>query len=300
MDSEKNIEMMHAAQAVFNRIGLDACIASSSLLGIIRDGNPLGIPDFMCLAEDLNQVIDKLKEDKCYLRNSGTDLMVISLEFGGRVELLPFQKQGSKRYLNPREDKVLVFSDEYFDKSKWTEYQEFKLPYNPEGFLNEYYGHDWRTPKKFHWHEAPNLTTMDKLNPKVVYTGGTFDLFHWGHANFLKECNELGEVVVALNRDEFVTKFKNKTPIMNFEERKKVLLSCKYVSRVIENFGNEDSKPVIETIKPDIIAIGDDWKDKDYYKQMGFDSKWLTQRGIELKYIPYTKEISSTIIRSRL
>ena len=34
--------------------------------------------------------------------------------------------------------------------------------------------------------------------PKIVYTGGTFDLFHFaGHVNFLKQCKKIGDQVVV-------------------------------------------------------------------------------------------------------
>ena len=52
--------------------------------------------------------------------------------------------------------------------------------------------------------------------PKIVYTGGTFDLFHAGHVNFLKQCKKIGDqVVVALNTDEFIFDYKGKSPIIN-------------------------------------------------------------------------------------
>jgi cytidyltransferase-like protein len=47
---------------------------------------------------------------------------------------------------------------------------------------------------------------------KILYTGGTFDLFHYGHVNFLKKCYSVCEtVIVALNTDDFVQKYKNKS-----------------------------------------------------------------------------------------
>lgn len=133
-----------------------------------------------------------------------------------------------------------------------------------------------------------------------VYTGGTFDLFHAGHVQFLRKCANLGWVVVALNTDEFVKEFKGKAPIMTFAERYETLRSCKYVGEVIPNLSGADSKPTIMSVNPDIIVIGDDWKDKDYCKQMGFTMKWLKEQNIELVYIPYTKGISSTIIKERI
>jgi glycerol-3-phosphate cytidylyltransferase len=134
----------------------------------------------------------------------------------------------------------------------------------------------------------------------TVYTGGTFDLFHSGHAKFLERCSELGSVTVSLNTDEFITAYKKKAPVMTYEERAAVLLSCRYVSRVIPNYGGADSKPAIEAVLPDLIVIGSDWARRDYYAQMGFTQDWLDERGIGLVYIPYTDGISSTAIKARL
>jgi glycerol-3-phosphate cytidylyltransferase len=138
----------------------------------------------------------------------------------------------------------------------------------------------------------------------VVYTGGTFDLFHAGHVNFLKRCKEiageLGSVVVSLNTDEFIKEYKGKPPVVSFSDRMAVLKACKYVDQVIANSGGADSKPTILQVNPNIVAIGSDWAKKDYYKQMQFTQDWLDEKDISLIYIPYTKGISSTEIKTRL
>lgn len=134
----------------------------------------------------------------------------------------------------------------------------------------------------------------------IVYTGGTFDLFHSGHANFLQQCSELGNVIVSLNTDEFIEGYKGKPPIMTYEERAAVLESCRYVSAVTPNRGGKDSKIAIGESKPDIIAIGSDWARRDYYAQMDFDQDWLDKNDISLIYIPYTKGISSTELKKRI
>lgn len=138
----------------------------------------------------------------------------------------------------------------------------------------------------------------------ILYTGGTFDLLHAGHINFLHQCKSIvgmnGKVIVSLNTDEFIIKYKQKSPVMNFEERRHVLLGCKYVDDVVCNVGDEDSKKAILMVRPSIIAIGSDWARKDYYKQMQFTQDWLDELNIMLVYIPYTKNISTTILRSRI
>ena len=136
---------------------------------------------------------------------------------------------------------------------------------------------------------------------RILYTGGTFDIFHFGHTNFLKQCSSLcDKVVVALNTDEFIKEFKGSAPIMNYKERERSLLNCPYVDQVAPNFSGQDSKPTILSVKPDIVAIGDDWAHKDYYKQMQFTQEWLEDNSIVLVYVPYTKEISTSEIKRRI
>lgn len=140
--------------------------------------------------------------------------------------------------------------------------------------------------------------------PLSVYTGGTFDLLHSGHINFLRRCHQIagvkGSVIVALNTDEFIHQYKKKRPILNYQERCDVLEACRYVTSVIPNNGGSDSKPTIDECKPDVIAIGSDWARKDYYAQMQFNQDWLDERNISLIYIPYTKGISTTQIKTRI
>lgn len=136
---------------------------------------------------------------------------------------------------------------------------------------------------------------------RTLYTGGTFDVFHYGHMNFLRQCSKISDrVVVSLNTDDFIYQYKGKYPIMTYEERKKSLEFCKFVDEVIPNVGGSDSKPAILQIKPQIVAIGDDWAKRDYYAQMQFTQDWLDENDIVLVYLAYTRGISTTEIKNRI
>lgn len=132
----------------------------------------------------------------------------------------------------------------------------------------------------------------------LVYTGGTFDLFHAGHVRLLRRCHSFGRVVVALNTDAFVSAYKGRPPAVPYAFREEVLLACRYVDQVVPNLGGADSRPTIERVGPDIIVIGSDWLERDYLAQMGFDAAWLRERGIALCYVPYTAGISSSSLRA--
>jgi cytidyltransferase-like protein len=137
----------------------------------------------------------------------------------------------------------------------------------------------------------------------IVYTGGTFDLFHSGHVRLLKKCKDLagkgGEVVVSVNPSEFCASYKE-PPICDLFERMEVVASCKWVDKVIINVGEADSRPAILEAKPDLIVVGSDWQNKNYHKQMGFTQEWLDEQGIKVVFVPYTEDISTTVIKSRI
>lgn len=143
----------------------------------------------------------------------------------------------------------------------------------------------------------------------VVYTGGTFDLLHAGHVALLRHCDQIagpsGQVVVALNTDEFIAQFKGKPPVCTLDERMAVLLALRFVDQVVVNTGGADSRPTIEQVAPSVIVVGSDWAPAErYYQQMGFDAAWLAQRGIALTFVEREgglwPKLSSSVLKTRL
>jgi len=136
---------------------------------------------------------------------------------------------------------------------------------------------------------------------RVAYSGGTFDLMHEGHLELLEHCKNIADyVVIALNTDDFVKRFKGRPPVMGFEQRRRLLESCKFVDEVIPNYGGEDSTLPILDVNPDVIVIGMDWLEKDYCKQMSFTPKWLSDHNISLCYVPRTTGMSTTRLKKEV
>lgn len=134
-----------------------------------------------------------------------------------------------------------------------------------------------------------------------VYSGGSFDLIHYGHIELLEYCKSLGDyVVISLNTDDFIKRYKGFPPIIPYNQRKAMLLATKYVDEVVPNSGGEDSRPAILETQPDIIVVGMDWLEKDYCKQMGFDANWLNEHKISLCYVPRTRNVSTTAIKGAI
>jgi glycerol-3-phosphate cytidylyltransferase len=139
---------------------------------------------------------------------------------------------------------------------------------------------------------------------KTIYVGGTFDLFHWGHVEFLRKAKTIagqyGKVVVSVNRDEFVERYKGRRPLFDLNERIRVLRGCKYVDEVVINIGDEDSALALAGVSPDVILHGDDWMNDSYLEQLGVTEDWLAERKIRVRYVAYTEGVSSSEVLSRV
>ena len=117
-----------------------------------------------------------------------------------------------------------------------------------------------------------------------VITYGTFDLIHYGHINLLKRAKEQGDyLVVALSTDEFNLNQKNKTCYFNYEQRKVLLESIRYVDLVIPEENWEQKKTDVYDYNIDVFVIGDDWTGHfDFLKDEGVDVVYLSDMVILL------------------
>ncbi|WP_409252141.1 adenylyltransferase/cytidyltransferase family protein [Bacillus sp. SCS-153A] len=131
----------------------------------------------------------------------------------------------------------------------------------------------------------------------VGYTAGVYDLFHNGHLNLLKRAKEQCDyLIVAVSTDELVMKYKNKTPIIPYEERKAIVESIKYVDEVVPQV-NRDKIEAYKKYNFDVMFVGDDWKGSDVFEKV---DNFMRERGGCVEFLPYTQNVSSTILRDVL
>lgn len=126
---------------------------------------------------------------------------------------------------------------------------------------------------------------------KKIITYGTFDLLHYGHINLLKRARELGDyLIVALSTDEFNIVEKQKSCYFDYDKRKMLLESIRYVDLVIPERNWDQKISDIREYKIDVFVMGNDWQGKfDYLKEY-----------CEVVYLSRTPEISTTQIKKDL
>ncbi len=122
---------------------------------------------------------------------------------------------------------------------------------------------------------------------KTVLTYGTFDLFHVGHVRLLDRLRQLGDrLVIGCSTDEF-NRIKGKNVVMPYEQRREILLSCRYVDHVFPENNWEQKREDVIRENATVFAMGDDWVGK-------FDD---LSDIVEVLYLPRTDGISTTEVR---
>jgi phosphoenolpyruvate phosphomutase len=136
------------------------------------------------------------------------------------------------------------------------------------------------------------------MSDKTVYVGMSADLVHPGHLNILNKAADLGDVTVGLLTDQAIASYK-RVPFMTFEQRKQVIENIKGVSHVIPQ-NTLDYRDNLNSVKPDFVVHGDDWKEGVQQKTRQQVIDCLAQWGGELVEVPYTQGISSTQLQAAM
>ena len=132
---------------------------------------------------------------------------------------------------------------------------------------------------------------------KIGYTTGVFDLFHIGHLNILERAKEQCDyLIVGVSTDEVVWNYKNKKPVIPYEERVAIVKAIRYVDEVVPQ-ASMDKIEAWDKLHFDVMFHGDDWKGSSMYMDI---EKKFDALGVDLVFLPHTQGTSSTMISERL
>jgi ethanolamine-phosphate cytidylyltransferase len=101
---------------------------------------------------------------------------------------------------------------------------------------------------------------MPTKDDRVVYACGSFDMFHVGHAQFLKDAKALGTfLLVGIYDDTTVRDTKGDwCPVMNLNERVLNVCACKWVDEVIIGAPRDVTEDLMKTWNIHVVARGKD------------------------------------------
>jgi len=136
---------------------------------------------------------------------------------------------------------------------------------------------------------------------KTILNAGIYDLCHQGHLRLLERLRAMagrrGRVVVVVHDDKSTFLIKGKIPIQALSQRIENLRITGLVDEVVvceSTDPAEQFENVVERWQEVTYVRGDDMK-------YNFPGQWkLEEMTIPIVFLPYTKGVSSTQIRTQL
>jgi len=131
--------------------------------------------------------------------------------------------------------------------------------------------------------------------PRIVLVQGAFEIIHGGHVKLLKFAKNQGDyLIVALNSDDLLVKYKGRQPVMPWEHKKEVLEGIRYVDKVVEA---PDFSPLVLLARHevDVFVVADEW-----FHTKSTEIAFMNRCGGRVVVAPRFSEFSTTEIRKRL
>jgi len=141
--------------------------------------------------------------------------------------------------------------------------------------------------------EAERLLTPGfREKRKIVFTNGCFDILHRGHVYYLSRAREMGEMlIVGLNSDHSVKRLKGEGRPVNGEKARAEVLGALAMVDLIILFEEDTPLNLINTIRPDLLVKGGDYKVEEI---VGYNE--VTSHGGKVVTIPLLEGYSTTSI----
>ena len=127
-------------------------------------------------------------------------------------------------------------------------------------------------------------------NKTIVYTSGTFDMFHYNHLRMINYARSLADIlIVGVSTDELVMSYRPQ-PIIPFNERLQIIEALKTPDIVIPQHSLDHSE-IVKKLNIDAFVVGDDWFGKYDY---------LEELGVKVFYFPYGTGVSSSNLKKTI
>jgi cytidyltransferase-like protein len=140
---------------------------------------------------------------------------------------------------------------------------------------------------------------LKKNKKRIVFTHGTFDLFHYSHLCLLRESAKLGDyLIVGIEQDKNVAEYKSyKRPIVSEQKRFEVVSELNCVNQAFINrfpMTDETYEYLCKELNIDILTIGCNFgfvdKVKDRTQKLNIKLEQL-----DIPYEPTTSIINDII-----
>jgi len=222
-------------------------------------------------------------ESQCFLAGANAWGMLGDTEFGGGSEIIGPRGE----ILAKASDRETIVLAELDMDEIHSVRQDFFTAHAPRSWWPK------ANPKIL---DLPSLSAAvnrrRKAGQKMVFTNGCFDILHAGHVSYLESARHMGDyLVVGLNSDKSVRKIKGPGRPVNHEAMRAHVLAGLAAVDYVVIFDDPTPLHLIQTIIPNILVKGADWKEKDIV-----GAETVKNAGGRIARIPFVYDTSTSRI----
>lgn len=130
---------------------------------------------------------------------------------------------------------------------------------------------------------------------KKVFFQGSFEILNCGHVKCFQMCRQCGDqLIVGLNTNELVKSYKEREPILPWDEKKQILEAIRYIDQVVPAplFSPLE---LLKALDIDVYCIAEEWKDTK-----SAEIEYMLSKGKRVVYIPDFGLTRTSQIKERL
>jgi len=222
-------------------------------------------------------------ESQCFLAGANAWGMLGDTEFGGGSEII-----------GPRGEILAKASDR--ETIVLAELDMDEIHSVRQDFFTAHAPRSWWPKANTKILDLPSLSAAvnrrRKAGQKMVFTNGCFDILHAGHVSYLESARHMGDyLVVGLNSDKSVRKIKGPGRPVNHEAMRAHVLAGLAAVDYVVIFDDPTPLHLIQTIIPNILVKGADWKEKDIV-----GAETVKNAGGRIARIPFVYDTSTSRI----
>lgn len=182
------------------------------------------------------------------------------------------------------------------DDSNYENAEMKMVDYGDNEFKDQSTNFMYKRPKN-NLMRSSSLLSVEKIDTRVdkVFTVGCFDLFHHGHVTLINRMREIGKkVIIGVHDSRSIYKLKKRVPVDSTEKR---MLNVKAEADEVFCISGTDPSNFMTCIvnlaegETAVYVRGDDMKD--------FPSRDVVENLMPIKFLPYTKGVSTTQLRKK-
>lgn len=122
-------------------------------------------------------------------------------------------------------------------------------------------------------------------------------MFHVGHLRLLQRSKAYCErLIVGVSDDDLVFRLKNRRPVIPAAERMEIVANISCVDEVVPE-STVNKIDAWDSLRFDVTFKGDDWQGTPKWNKLEAEFALL---GVSVIYLPYTREVSTTMLRDRI